>query len=181
MILRLLIACALVGALWSCGGTADRTPVPLPVAYPRLPVAVSDSMITVAGTPIPVHINPAARAVIAQNALTLTYPAAKTDIFFTFIPYTDSEERARILDARRERISLNLNGIPAVTTHPADEVAVVVAESGTQTPVQLLADLDGYVVTATAFVHDPRATQAYDSIAPLIDVLRHDLEKALTR
>lgn len=178
--LPLLMLCIAAAAVSSCGDT-ERVAAPLPVAYPRLPVTVSDTMTLVEGTLVPVQVNPSARVAAdsASHALTVTYPAVNTDIYFTFIPYADDAAREKILDARRQRISLNLNGVTAATHHPADNVVVVVASSGTQTPVQLLADVAGCIVTATAFIHDPRAASAYDSIAPLVDVLSHDLERAI--
>lgn len=169
----------------ACSGensSADRFDVPLPVAYPRLPVAKADSMVLVPGLPVPVYINPECSYIILETdppGLTVTYPGANTDVFYTFINVDSDRQRERVLDGRLDRISHNLNGAPANTLHPDENTVLVVAQTGTQTPVQLLAVKDNTVVTATAFVHDPRATAAYDSIAPLFGILADDLARTL--
>lgn len=173
----------------SCGENdkSDRYGVPRPVAWPRLPVSVSDSMTEVEGLPVKMFVNP--KVTYSQNktdhqGLTIVYPPeANAEIYFTFIKAKDETERRRIIEARQERISLNLNGLPAMTIHgkgtEGSEAIVVVAKSGTQTPVQLLAEMPGYVVTGTAFLKDPRVSMAYDSIKPLIEVLEYDMTHAL--
>lgn len=185
---------AIVMAAWmiivfaSCKQETESTgapPVPKPVAWPRLPVETSDSMVDVAGLPVNVRVSAKATYDVLETdppGLTVSYPAADTKIYYTFIPVTD-ENRDAVLSARRQRIGLNLNGVPARTFHSVNgsdsQSVLVVAQSGTQSPVQLLAVLPGYVVTATSFINDPGASIRYDSIAPLYQVLTRDMARTL--
>lgn len=184
--ISLLILITLASA--GCGhNESDRsTFAPLPYAWPRIPVSVSDSMTEVRDFPVPVMINPEATYEIVNNdppGLTVSYPSAGAKIYFTFIKATDNDGRTRIMEARKQRISLNLNGIGATTAHAENKngatAVIVTATSGTQTPVQLLADLPEGILTATAFIENPQAASAYDSISPLVSVLEHDLRHAL--
>ena len=185
---RPIISFLLIWLVWSmltCCSSSDNNnnSIPLPVAWPRMALTTSDSMITVNGTPVEVRMNPMAKyEIVSTNppGLTIRYPDGGTDIYFTFIEPESPEQRSQIIESRLERMSLNLNGVQAKTYHSSSSDGfLVVAMSGTQTPVQLLADLPDYVVTATAFIHDPRVSQSYDSIRPLIDILQHDMSKAL--
>lgn len=179
---------ALIAAVFfmffACGrNQGDTASVPLPVAWPRLPVTASDSMIPVDSLPVQILVNPQAEYEYVNGdnkGLTVTYPAVRASIYYTFIRPADPADRNRIIEARKQRISLNLNGSPATTYHDdAGNALLVVAGTTSQTPVQLLADVGPYVVTATAFIETPANAVAYDSIAPLIDVLRHDVGKSI--
>lgn len=164
-------------------GDEQSQAVPLPVAWPRLDISTSDSMRTVQEVPVEVLINPEADYEIVEGdpkGLTVTYPKVNTKIYYTFIAPSDSAERRKIIENRMQRISLNLNGITAETLHDETEQGVlVVASSGSQTPVQLLADLPDFVVTGTAFFMDPATSVAYDSISPIIKVLEYDMSRSL--
>lgn len=185
--LHILLFTTLLGcAACSTANTDDRlTAMPRPVAWPRLPLPAADSLTIVDDLPLTVMVNTAAdieRSGDTYPALTVTYPGLNAGIYWTFIPAKDNLDQ--IIDARRQRISLNLNGTPADTHHTAPDAAaegvLVTAQSGSLTPVQLLVvSPDGTVVTATAFLADPRAAEAYDSIRPLIDMLQRDMSRAL--
>lgn len=136
--------------------------------------------------PVPVAVNRQATFEVEEinpPGLTVRYPGVGADIYFTFVETPPGTDRQKIIEARQERISLNLNGVPARTFHTPEgednDGVLVVATSGTQTPVQLLVNMPEYVVTATAFLHDPRVSMAYDSIKPLIEVLKYDMSHAL--
>ena len=186
----LILTVAFLTVTIACGNADADKPAsrPLPRAWPRPPVTVSDSMDLVPGLPVGVSVNPAAQYEIKETdppSLTVRYPGLEADIYYTFVIPVNEDMRKKIIEARQERISLNLNGLPAQTLHgqssiPSAEAIVVVAQSGTQTPVQLLADLPQCVITATAFLHNPRVTQMYDSIKPVIDILRHDIMKSVS-
>lgn len=162
----------------------SQTFTPLPKAWPRIPVTVSDSMVSIVGTPVEVAANPAARINLVKgetSGLTVTYPQLRAHIYYTFIPVTGEQQRAEVLDARKQRISLNLNGTDAMTVRSQGEIpaSMVIARGGTQTPAQLLASFPDWVVSATVFIEDERATVAYDSVLPVIEVLKHDLARSL--
>lgn len=168
----------------SCqGDEMKKKGVPLPVGWPRIPISVADTMISVKGSPVEVKIHPEATYSMVEGdtkGLTVTYPRAGAQIYYTFIKPKNAEDRQKIIEARKTRIGLNLSGASAQTEHATTGSAVmIVATSGVQTPVQLLADTPDYVITATAFLTDPRAAFAYDSIRPLIDVLKHDMQNSL--
>lgn len=172
--------------LGGCQGDGGSSSIPLPVGWHRLPIEISDSMNIVKGLPMEVSVNPMAVYEIQDSvhpSLTIKYPSVGADIYFTFIKPESESARKNIIDARQERISLNLNGVKAKTLHGSvndeTDAVLVVATSGTQTPVQLLVNTPEYVVTATAFIHDPKVSQAYDSIKPLIEVLEYDMSHAL--
>ena len=164
----------------------NRHGLPLPKAWPRLPIEQHDSMVTVAGLPLPVNINPDATFQLIDDGhpgLTVSYPAVGTKIYFTFVKTRDRKEQDQVVRIRKQRIALNLNGAPARMRHSTpdseSDATLVVARSGVQTPVQLLATVGDYVVTATAFIDDPQAAQSYDSISPIVRVVEHDMAHAL--
>lgn len=176
----------------SCGNSGSDTafsPVPLPKAWPRIDISTSDSMTPVPELPVGVKVNPLAAWETLETyppGLTVTYPNGSAKIYYTFIETPDKTERDRVIEMRMQRISLNLNGTPAKTFHssvnesePQIGGALVVALSGTQTPVQLLAEKPGWIVSGTAFIDDSRAVVAYDSLLPLIEVLQFDMAHSL--
>ena len=186
--LSISLAVWLMATLFFAAGCKKSQPVatPLPVAWPRLPIAAADTMRTLDGLPVEVAVNPAATYTVVDSkpmGLTVHYPSVDVDIYYTFIPVETADRLEEVVDSRLQRISLNLKGADARTLHGVDNdenVAVmVVATSGTQTPVQLLATLPGYVVTATSFINDANATTAYDSIRPLFEAIEKDMSRSL--
>ncbi|MDE6396290.1 MAG: hypothetical protein K2K84_03370 [Muribaculaceae bacterium] len=190
---RLIVLAAVVLCLSGCSSSDDTgavsSAVPRPTAYPRLDLPDTASVVLTDGLPVHVRVSQAATCSVSSAdgerpaALTVDYPPRTgASVYFTFIP-VDGANIEKVLDARRERISLNLNGAPASTTHAFGdgiEAVIVTAQTGSQTPVQLLADIDGrWVVSATAFVHEPSAAFSYDSVRPLYDRLSEDMAKAL--
>lgn len=170
-----------LSALFSCSDQSSSTP--LPKAWPRLPVSISDSMTTVSTSAMEVRVNTQTNTTEIKgvpSGITVDYPNAGAHIYFTFIPVESETQRESILDNRKRRIQLNLNGAPARNIHSVDNEGVaVVAESATQIPVQLLVSLPDYVVSATAFIDRPVSPASYDSISPLITVLEHDITHSL--
>lgn len=183
--LRLALGIFALLVVFQCSEEKENA-VPKPRALPRMAVTHSDSMVQVTATPVKVLVNPMATYIIEDSehpGLTVTYPKINTDIYFTFIDAPTEEQKKEIIALRQERINLNLNGIPAQTFHGTDsegtEAVVVVAQSGSQTPVQMLAVSPRYIVTATAFIHDPSASLNYDSIVPVYEVVKEDLMQAI--
>ena len=181
-IVTLLIGAVVAG----CGGSETPSVSPRPVGWHRINVAISDTMTEAKGVPVRVLVNPTATYELVDgelDGLTVTYPGVGATIYYTFIKPKDGHEKDIVLENRRKRIELNLNGAPAETYHDKSEddksAVLVVATSGTQTPVQLLADMGDYIVTATGFLSDANAVNAYDSIRPLTDLLKHDMSRSL--
>lgn len=181
-IVTLLIGAVVAG----CGGSETPSVSPRPVGWHRFNVSISDTMTEAKGVPVRVLVNPTATYELVNgelDGLTVTYPGVGATIYYTFIKPKDGHEKDIVLENRRKRIELNLNGAPAETYHDKSEddksAVLVVATSGTQTPVQLLADMGDYIVTATGFLSDANAVNAYDSIRPLTDLLKHDMSRSL--
>lgn len=180
-LLLLLAACT-----DSDGGASQA--IPRPKAWPRLNIATSDSMTAVPGMPVEVLVNPTALWEVQETdppGLTVTYPEVNTRIFYTFIKAGGEARNNDIIERRQQRISLNLNGAPAETVHslPNESTGasgvIVEATSAASTPVQLLARLPGWIVSATAFIDSDNPTLNYDSIRPVVKALRHDMARTL--
>lgn len=181
-----LMLCVGLPIMFSGCKKAIQSYVPLPIAWPRLPLAESDNMKMVENLPVKIAINECATYNIIDEkilGLTVTYPKVNTQIYYTFIPVNAVDEIDEVIDSRLQRITLNLNGADAKTLHGSDkednQSVLVVATSGTQTPVQLLASVPGYVISATSFVGDPKAATTFDSIRPLVDMLEADMRRTL--
>lgn len=166
--------------------TGSEESVPLPYAWPRLPLPETDSMKSVAGVPVDILINSAAEYDVLETyppGLTVRYPKSGVEVYYTFIKPETEREREAIIDARRQRISLNLNGIPAKTIHSTDggesSGVLVTASSGSQFPVQLLAETQGWIVTATSFIRASEKPLPYDSILPLIGLIEKDMKRTV--
>ena len=179
---HILLAVTFMVTSCKSGGERDFS-TPLPEGWPRPNIAVSDSISVIEGLPLEVRKNLMADYFIEEidpPGLTIVYPTIGTKIYFTFIEIHNEEQRDKILEARQKRISLNLNGAQATTIHDQQGLAaLVVAQSASQTPGQLLVNLPYYVVSATAFIDNRNAYMNYDSIYPIIKVLEHDMRKAL--
>lgn len=166
---------AAMGCTESQTGTSDSA-TPLPHAWPRqqVPPAQYD---TLEGLPVPLAVNTRATVQRVDQGVTMDYPMLGSSIYVTFIPVpstTDSLER--ITAGRLERMSLNLGSTPArMQRNDLTGDIMVTATAGTQTPAQILARRPGYIVTATAFVHDAHATVRYDSVQPVMDALARDM------
>lgn len=182
-----VIVGVIVGGCSGSNTSAPPTPpAPLAEAYPRLALPTTDTIVVDTHTGL--GVNPSATVVAVSTAdpgtkaITVTYPGTGVHIYYTVRPVSADDMKAAI-DNRLERMSLNLGGVPAQTEHTApdspSEGVLLTARSGVQTPVQLLvADAD-FVVSGTAFIDDARATTNYDSIRPIIEMLRDDMSRAV--
>ena len=179
LIAALFLLCFATG----CDDGSRSTGVPLPKAWPRLPIEMSDSMKAVEGIPVEVFVRSSSEIQLMHGptpGMTVSYPGTDAKIYFTFIPIETDEQKSFVIKNRRKRIELNLNGVSATTLHSGNGEAVLVsASSGTQTPVQLLGSVPGYVITATSFLDGRDASERYDSLAPLMKVLETDLIRAV--
>lgn len=179
----IVLAAALAGALAGCSSDG-QSPTPRRHAYPR--VVVSDSVYHSADSFSPhFEINAAVRATRpAPGQLTIDYPAYGAVVYVTSRRLPPGELEAE-LDNRRERISLNLNGVSATTEHLRSangrfECALVTARDVSATPVQFLAtDGEGCLVSGAAYFANVSSGTSADSIAPIVAALRRDLRHAL--
>lgn len=179
-----LIPVILLLAAVACDGGSREDAVPRRRAYPR--VAVPDSTYArVSGVPLVFEACRAAEARVDSGGrwLTLHYPAYDTDVYVTFSPAASADALQAALDNRRERMSLNLYGAPATTSHVASadgtfEAALVYAP-GTGTPLQFVATDGARWVVSGAASMDVEAGAPYDSVRPMVDVLHRDMVHAL--
>lgn len=181
-----MTATAVVFLATACSSPENKPAdtLPLPIAYPRLPLPETDSSVTYTGLPIDINVNAAACITDVPDAttpgITVTYPQTGTQVYYTYIPAPTPAYAMEVTDARMERIHLNLNGARATSTTmtgDSDTQGLLVrTTSPCQTPVQLLVSGPGYVLTATAFV---AAGGPYDSIRPLYDLLEHDMLRSV--
>lgn len=181
---KFLIVCILAAVVGACSGS-DSKPVPRPHAYPRLDLPLSfytfpDSL------PLRHAINNKARVRIkSPQAFDIIYPTMGVTVYCTLIP-ARRDSFDILWEGRLKRIDTNLAGAPTHTVESRSKEGfhgmVVVTETVSQTPVQLLAtNADrSLIYSATSFVHDRTAPERYDSIAPMYTVLQHDLAYALS-
>ena len=174
----------LMSLLAACGGR-DEAPVPRRRAYPRIAVADS-AYVRVAGAAMPFEANTAAEARTDSGGrwLTLHYPVYNADVYVTFSEVDGAEALIAVLDNRRERMSLSLNGAHASTIHvtSADgtfETALVEAP-GSGTTLQFVSTDGGRRVVSGAVRLDVPASAPYDSLQPVVAALRRDLIHAFT-
>lgn len=167
----------------ACGGSDSNAPVPRPRAYPR--IAVADSVFApVAGAAIPFEASTAAVATLDSTGsqLTLDYPAYGMQLYVTLTVAPDPDRVGAVIANRRERMSLNLNGAPASTTHITSQDStfegVLLEAPGTGTPLQFLAT-DGMNCVASGALSTAATPAPYDSVRPIVAALRRDIVHAL--
>ncbi|MDE6541399.1 MAG: hypothetical protein K2L74_05250 [Muribaculaceae bacterium] len=176
----IMLTCALAAA--ACGGDGGASPTPRRHAYPR--PELYDSCYTQAQQ-APVAWAVCCGAVCTADSggrwLTTDYPLYNARIYITFTPAADSAAIAAAIANRRQRISLNLAGAPATTTHVASADgsfdAALVEAPGTTMPLQFVAT-DGHSMVVSGAVHTDTA-EPYDSVRPTVEALRRDIGVAL--
>lgn len=174
------IAIAAALAATACGGSP--APTPRRHAFPR--TELCDTMYNPAPeAPLCFYVN--TEATVAPDSsgrwLTVEYPLYEATLYITFSEADSPERLEAMLANRRERISLNLAGASATTTHiasPAGFESVLVEAPGQPLPLQFVAT-DGECRAVSGAVqmqhHAP-----YDSVRPTVDALRRDIVRALS-
>lgn len=182
------------GRIWSDDTPpASYTPVPRPVAYPR--IDTYDTAM-VATPQAPLHWLANAQAVVSipdrdqsddgnTRWLNIDYPDYGIIVYCTFSNVAPAQ-RQQVIDNRVERMSLNAGGnrteIVELESDGGFHAQLLVTPQGTVNPLQFLAtDGDRWVVSGTAFLRSAPRPGAEDSIAPTIQAVRGDLLRALTR
>lgn len=168
-----------------CACTSDGdVPVPKPYAWPRIDLYPTEYS-CMDSLDASFCVNSGATVIIKdrgeRGAADIVYPRYGATVYVTVL------SRVKDLDAevagRKERIARNLGDKAAdrMLFTSADSTfngIVVSAKSLSQTPVQLAAinRPKGIVVSATAFFEKPLDAGSYDSIAPIIEALRVDMD-----
>lgn len=183
--LSLLLPVCLASLLCACSGqtSRDKTPVPRPEAWPR--IAIYDSIYQVVDS-LPVVFEANASAKIEHTRpgwVNINYPAYNSTIYLT-VTETNPAEIESVVDNRLERMALNISeNADARQEHfvsPEFESLMLVSPGTRSTPLQFVAtDRRSTVVSGTAFLHNAGQIASTDSVAPVIESLRHDIVHAL--
>lgn len=183
--MRLIIALT-VAALAACSGPSSDSAVPRREAYPRAMHYAADYAYP-PGLPMRFAANADATYDIDVKPngdvwLSICYPAYDAWIYCTF---TDLRRRDRdeAIANRLERMALNIGGATAsmqrFMTPGGTEAQMLTARGVPMAPVQFIASDSLWMVSGNAVFRSasPRATA--DSLAPMVDVVRRDIEHAL--
>lgn len=183
---HIFVCITLTAILVSCG--SGDTGVPRPHAFPRVEMYDTVSRVIDLGHG---DIRACAAADIhlkGVGACDIVYPRYGATIYVSIVLAAPDSLDYHWAN-RNQRIALNLEGVSAhdaAVTAPAGCVArLVVADGVSVTPVQAVCiDTVRYMVlSATAFMHHPVASDAVgavDSLRPVIDALTADLHRIVT-
>lgn len=182
--MRLPAAIALTALLASActGGPADNVAVPRQRAYPR--PALPDTVLTAAPS-APLYFLVNADAALDQpreDWLNIHYPTLGVTVHTSFTPTTPDKVQD-VMANRMQRLLLNAGQAEPRFTESVNAAGfdIVIAQSETGvTPLQFLAtDNSGWVVSGAARIADGDGAANVDSLRPIINAVRHDLERAL--
>lgn len=174
-----LLLIAAVVSMVGCSRRSD-TPVPRPVAYPR--VEIYDSSYT-ALPAAPVHIELSSHASVDMDTahshslwINARYPAYGATLHCTVTPVANGEA-SDVVANRTERMSLNTGGHPTEVTDYSSPSGfssqILVTPAGSITPVQFLSVSPGWVVSGALYL--PGAETTPDSVAPIVKAVYRDL------
>lgn len=167
-----------------CGGNSSYTPVPLPEAYPR--VNVADSVFTsvdIAGLLLDVN-SASDTARISGNWLDIRYPDYGGILHISVNDHSGDTGINKAIANRRQRVSLNLGGAPAVTENfmsGSGEFAceLIISHDGGVTPVQFIASDGRFLLSGTFAMGHPSSNP--DSIAPVVKAVSRDVRRMLDK
>ncbi len=185
-----LMVCLAAIALHSCasGGGGD-TPVPRPVAYPR--ITLCDTVYaSPAGFPLHFEVNTGATLVADSTASSgqglwfdIRYPSYKATLHCTLTTVGDTAARNAVIQNRVERISLNIadrhTDITDMTNPHGYTARIYRSPYAAVTPLQFLASTQHSIVSG-ALMFDT-IYQSPDSAMPVIEAIERDLIHAIAR
>lgn len=176
--IKTLAAIIALPLMLCCSGGNDdsSSAIPRRHAYPRLN-AYPEQYHTVGINGMTLEVNDS--AVITRPGtgwLNISYPRYNATIYISVVATAGKADMAKALENRRQRISLNLNGMPGAVTEIDNGVfssALILSPEAGNTPVQLLAH-DGVtlLLSGTAVLHGNTAPA--DSIRPTVDAIARD-------
>lgn len=159
--------------------------VPRPYAWPRVEL-YPDSLTEIQSVPVRWIANASALATVRSgNANSvwadIRYPAYQATLFLTFIS-CDRMTADSIIANRRHRIALNIGDTPASKEMIGSQGGgfdseLVTATAASPAPLQFVSSGERMIVTGTLFFD--RAPVSYDSVRPIVDVLRSEMVRAL--
>lgn len=170
------------------GGELGYQPVPRPDAWPR-PALHDTVLVCVPGLPVNIEAN--ADAVVSSSpdspgAVDIAYPRYRAVVYLSLVTGLSSPEQFRsVWENRMDRMRRNLGSVSVSAENGLNgngfHTVLLYVGSLSQTPVQLLAGNPdkGMIVSATAFLHD--RPLSYDSIRPVFEAIRSDLERMALR
>lgn len=185
-VLHKFSALCLTGLLLGCAGPSAQdssAPVPRPTAWPR--ITLYDSVYNaIDSIPVVFEANAASEIVHTRPGwVNINYPAYASTIYLTVTQTTPAEIES-VVDNRLERMALNIADNTDVNQEhivsPDFESIMLVSPGTRSTPVQFVStDRRSTVVSGTAFLHNAGQIASTDSVAPVIESLRHDIVHAL--
>lgn len=181
--MKLSLAIILTVLLGACSpGQGDNVAVPRQRAYPR--PALPDTMLTAVHT-APLHFLVNAEATIEQprqDWLDIHYPTLGVTVHTSFAP-TTPDKVEDVMANRMQRLLLNAGSATPRFTESVNAAGfdIVIAQSETGvTPLQFLAtDKSRWVVSGAARLSAADGSASVDSLRPIINAVRRDIERAL--
>lgn len=180
------------GASCSSHDNDDTAAVPRQKAYARINT-YPETYRLIDSLPYTIMANAGARvtAVPTGNPQTrawdIAYPRYRATIHLTErrLPAPDPAAMAALIDSRLQRMSLNTGTAPINTYNSTGasglSTLMVTTLSATPTPVQILAtDSASYLLTAGAYIEFEPSVGATDSLMPVINSLKADMQALLT-
>lgn len=179
------IATAIIVLTLVACGHRQQTPVPRPTAYPRV-VDPGENYSLADNLPVAFEVNQAARADRPRTDwLDVHYPDWGVTMHVSVTSVVPSEFE-RVLGNRMQRIRLNL-----ADCQSAEEVEItsqdftsllVCSPDSHSTPLQFVAVADStMIVSGVAFFENVTPQSSVDSLAPVVNYVRRDIEYALER
>lgn len=176
----------MTAVLAGCGHGKKETPVPRPVAYPRV-ASPSEKYVKLHGMNISTDAEIVTDSLLEDGSrwITLSYPKYSAMVYISRIN-TYPDKVGAIIRNRTERMELNTGGNRSELVSfeaPTYESQILKTPRNCAHPVQLLAVArDGRtVLTAVAELTDPAAVSNPDSIAPVVEVLNADISALLPK
>ncbi len=181
MKLPLICAIAMAAICAACSGAEDSA-TPRRRAYQRIEAYAPD-YIAVDSLPVRLLVN--SSAIISRprrNWVNISYPRYSATIFIS-ITETDSLNVKDVISNRIDRITLNIGDIPVNVIDIDNKHFLSMlydAPAAVATPLQLIAtDGKSIVVSASVFFNNAGHITSLDSVAPIVEAIRHDLTTAL--
>lgn len=170
---RLLIILCL--CLAGCTATERQPAIPRPKAYPRPALYAADyRTYALEFAPSEIAVNKSAVVTSPKPGwFDIDYPDYGITVNCTLTPITP-QTLSSVLDNRRERMALNLEGQYGEMTQWGG-ITLIVAPVALRTPVQFLAtDSASFVLSGVAVGNYPAGTSP-DSIAPYVNAVAQDI------
>lgn len=163
---------------------SDSVPIPRPTSYPR--IQLCDTIYSpISNFPLNIETNSQAITKIKSRPATdpstqwidIFYPTYNATIYCT-LSFTDKEAVKSIINNRLERFSLETTNRQAQTTtinHLKHNAEIITCRDNIVTPVMFITTDNNHWVLSGTLNFAPDRTINYDSVAPIITAVKHDI------